>query len=127
MIKLVFMVLLVSAGVTVDWLALLIGWWWITPVVGLLIGLCKHSTFVGFLLTLCVGCLGWGLPLAVLAISAPVKGIASAVEDVIALSSTNGVAIILATLLLGGLLSVVGTYVGVTGRSLSGALWSKKV
>jgi len=103
-------------SIGVNWLTLLIGWWWVTPGLGLLIGLLVRPAGVGLLASLCAGGFGWGLPLAVLALHAPVARVAVAVESVVGLSSTGGVAILVLTVALGCILSITGTWVGVAGR-----------
>jgi hypothetical protein len=120
--KVVLVVLITLVSVAADWLALLNGWWWVTPVVGLLIGLCVRPARVCVLLTFCVGGLGWGLPLVVLATYAPVGSIATAVEGVVALSSTGGVAIIVLTIIWGCVLSVIGMWVAYAGRSFAASV-----
>ena len=117
--RFVLLVLIAIVGTGVNWLALLVGWWWVTPVVGLLIGIFLRPAGVGFLASFCAGGLGWGLPLAVLAAQAPVGKVANTVESVIALSATGGALILVLTIVLGILLSVVGTWAGVTGRRVS--------
>jgi len=116
--KLGLIVLIVVASVVINWLALLAGWWWVTVLTGLLIGLFFRPAGGGFLASLLAGGLGWGLPLALLALSAPVKSLASTVESVVGYSSTDGVVIIVLTIVLGGVLSIVGTWVGVAGRQV---------
>lgn len=116
----VFIVLIGGSSIAINWLALQIGWWWITPLTGLLIGFALRPASLGLLTSLCVGGLGWGLPLAVLALNAPVKNVANAVESVVGLSSTGGVAIIVLTVTLGCILSIAGTWVGVAGRKVAG-------
>lgn len=111
-------VLIVLVGIAVNWLALLVGWWWITPVIGLLIGLFLRPAGVGLPVALCAGGLGWGLPLLVLALNAPVTSVASAVESVAGLSATGGLAILVLTIALGCILSIVGAWVGVAGRQV---------
>lgn len=111
-------ILIALVGVAVNWLGLLIGWWWLTPLVGLLLGLIVRKAGVGFLASLCVGGLSWGLPLVLLATHAPVKSLANVVESVVGLSSTGGTAIIILTVVLGCILSLVGTWVGVAGRQV---------
>jgi hypothetical protein len=112
---LIILVILVS--VLVNWLALLGGWWWLTPIIGLFIGLTLRPIGMGILVSLCAGGLGWGLPLAILAIHTPVKSIANAVESVSALPATGGIAIIGLTVALGCVLSVVSSWVGTTSRN----------
>lgn len=109
-------VLIVVASIAINWLALLAGWWWVTALTGLLIGLFLRPAGGGFLASLLAGGLGWGLPLALLALNVPVQSLASAVESVVGYSSTSGVVIIVLTIVLGCLLSITGTWVGVAGR-----------
>ena len=116
--KFAFVILIALIGIAVNWLALLAGWWWVTSVVGLLIGLFLRPASVSLLLALCVGGLSWGLPLAVLATYAPVMKIAATVESVIGLSSTGGTLIVVLTIVLGCLLSIPGSWVGITIRHL---------
>lgn len=110
--------LIALVSVAADWLALLNGWWWVTPVVGLLLGLSLRPARVCVPLALCAGGLSWGLPLAVLATHAPVGRIALAVESIVALTSTGGVAMIVLTIVWGSILSLIGMWVAYAGRSL---------
>jgi hypothetical protein len=114
--KFALVVLIAVISVAINWLALVAGWWWITPATGLLIGLFLRPAGIGFLASLCAGALGWGLPLALLALNAPVKSVASAVESVVGYSSTGGAVILTLTIVLGCVLSIAGTWVGVAGR-----------
>jgi len=114
--KFALVVLIAVVSVAINWLALLAGWWWITPITGLLIGLFLRPAGIGFLTSLCAGALAWGLPLALLALNSPVKSVASAVESVVGYSSTGGVIILTLTIVLGCVLSIAGTWVGVAGR-----------
>jgi hypothetical protein len=116
--KVALIMLIGIIGIAINWLALLAGWWWLTPIIGLAIGLLLRPAGVGFLTSLCAGGLGWGLPLAVLAANAPVGRVANAVEGIVGLFSTGGVAILVLTIALGCILSVLGTWVGVAGRRL---------
>lgn len=111
-------VLIALIGIAVNWLALLAGWWWITLAIGLLIGIFLRPAGAGLLTSLCVGALGWGLPLAVLALNAPVTKVASAVESAVGLSATGGVAILVLTVVLGCILSLAGAWVGIAGRRM---------
>lgn len=120
---LIFLIGVVS--IAINWLALLAGWWWLTPATGLLIGLILRSTGLSLLTSLCTGGLSWGLPLAVLAINAPVKSVASAVESVVGFSATGGIAILVLTIVLGCVLSLTGTWVGLTSRRLVRPAWQQ--
>lgn len=112
-------VLIGIVGIAASWFALLVGWWWSAPMIGLLFGLFLRPATVSFLASICVGGFSWGLPLAIMAMNAPVKGIANAVESVAGLSSTGGAAIIVLTVLLGCILCVVGTWVGLAIRMVA--------
>lgn len=115
-----FVVLIVIVSIAINWFALLAGWWWLTPAVGLLIGLFFRPGGLSLLVSLWAGCLGWGLPLAVLAINEPVKSVASIIESVVGFSSTGGVLIIVLTIVLGCVLSTAGTWVGLASRRIAG-------
>ncbi len=107
-----------SVGLALIWLGGQVGWWWMTPMVGLGIGVVLRPAWLALVVSLVVGGLGWGLPLALLAASAPVRHLASAVESVMGLTATGGLVIMLATVLLGCILSIVGTWVGIAGKRL---------
>lgn len=116
--KVGFIILVGLICVAINWLSLALSWWWVTPAVGLVIGLLIRGAGTSFLLSLCIGALSWGLPLALLATNAPVVRVANAVESMIGLSATGGILIIVLTVVLACVLSVVGTWVGVTGRKI---------
>ncbi len=105
-------------GLALTWLSGQVGWWWVTPIVGVLIGLLLRPAWLALVTSLAVGGLGWGLPLALLAFTAPVGRLAAAVEAVMPLPATGGALIILLTVVLGGVLSLVGTWVGIAARRL---------
>jgi len=117
--KLGFALAIGSTALALTWLGVQSGWWWLTPIAGLLIGLLLRPARLALLIALVVGALGWGLPLAILAFSAPVGPVAAAVESIIGLTSTGGAVIIVLTVALGGVLSVVGAWVGIAGRGLA--------
>src|SRR5258708_915397 len=93
-------VLIGIMSIAINWLVLTIGWWWFTPILGLLLSLLVRPVSISILTSLCVGGLSWGLPLAVLAVNAPIKSVANAVESVVGFSSTGGVVIIVSTIIL---------------------------
>jgi len=113
-----FCLLLGVSGLALIWLSGLVGWWWVTPLVGVLIGILLRPAWLAMVVSLSVGGLGWGLPLALLAFTAPVGRIAAAVEAVFGLPATSGTIIILLTVVLGGVLSLVGTWVAIAARRL---------
>ncbi len=116
--KLGFAIAIGITGLALTWLGVQSGWWWLTPIAGLIIGLLLRPARLAILVALLAGGLGWGLPLAILAFSAPVGPIAAAVESVIGLTATGGVFIIVLTVALGCVLCVVGAWVGIAGRKL---------
>lgn len=111
-------------GLALIWLSGQVGWWWVTPLVGVLIGLMFRPAWLALVTSFAVGGLGWGLPLALLAFTAPVGRLAAAVDALfdarIGLPATSGALIILLTVVVGGVLSLVGTWVGIAGRNLPG-------
>ncbi|HET8842385.1 MAG TPA: hypothetical protein VFN35_13020 [Ktedonobacteraceae bacterium] len=119
--KLLLVFLIEGVGILVSCLSLLIGWWLITLLIGLAIGLMVDKRGMAFLMVCCMGGLSWGLSLCLLAMSAPVEKVATAVESIIGVSSLHGVAILL-TVVLGCLLCIAGWWVGVAYRGLSIAL-----
>jgi hypothetical protein len=115
-----FCLLLGVSGLALTWLSGQVGWWWVTPLVGVLIGLLLRPAWLALVTSLAAGGLGWGLPLALLAFTAPVGRLAAAVEAVFRLPATGGTIIILLTVVFGCVLSLVGTWVGIAGRNLPG-------
>lgn len=113
-----FYILIGMVGLVFAWLSGQAGWWWVTAIVGLLIGILLRPTWLAILVSLAAGGLGWGLPLILLALNAPVGRIATAVEAAIGLTATGGTIIILLTVVLGCTLSTVGTWVGIAARRL---------
>jgi hypothetical protein len=89
-----------------------------TPIIGMLIGILIRPVWLAVLVSLAVGGLAWGLPLALLAFKARVGQVAAVVEAVIGLTATSGKIIILFTVVLGCVLSIVGTWVGIAARRL---------
>src|SRR5258708_16511746 len=78
--KLGFYIVTGMIGLVLAWLSGQAGWWWMTAIVGLLIGILLRPTWLAILVSLAAGGLGWGLPLALLALNAPVGRIPAAVE-----------------------------------------------
>lgn len=116
--KLVFSLVIGTIGLILTCLGGLIGWWWMTALLGLIIGIIIRPAWSAVTVSLGMGGLGWGLPLTIMAFNAPVSRTATAVESLIALTASNGAVIIALTIVLGCLLSVVGTWVGITSRNL---------
>jgi hypothetical protein len=116
--KLGFYLLIGMIGLALAWLSGLAGWWWMTAIIGMLIGILMRPAWLAVLVSLAVGGLAWGLPLALLALNAPVGRIAAAVEAIIGLTATGGTIIILLTVVLGCMLSIAGTWIGIAARRL---------
>lgn len=125
--KTVALVILVSiVSITVNWLALLAGWWWITVGVGLLVGLFLRPASLSLWAAFWIGGLSWSLPLLILAIHAPVVRVADVVESIVGISDTGGILILVLTVVLGCVLSLGGTWVGITGRKVFWAAYRQK-
>jgi hypothetical protein len=118
--KLILILLIGVVGIAINWLSLLLGWWPITLLVGLAIGLVVRRGCAAFLVMCCVGGLSWGLPLAVLAINSPVGPVSMAIESIVGLKALHGAVIVL-TVVLGCLLSMAGGWMGIASRQLSAA------
>ena len=116
--KLGFYLLIGIIGLVLVWLSGQVGWWWVTAIVGMLFGILIHPAWLALVTSLAAGGLGWGLPLALLAFNVPIGRIAVAVEAAIGLTATGGTIIILLTVVLGCVLSLVGTWVGIAARRL---------
>jgi hypothetical protein len=69
--KLGFYMLIGMIGLVLVWLSGQAGWWWVTAIVGVLIGILLRPAWRAMLVSLAAGGLGWGLPLALLALNAP--------------------------------------------------------
>lgn len=107
----------VVIGVALVWLCNAFGFWWATLVLGLLVGLLLRGKDA-FGAAALIGGLGWNLPLLLQALHAPVGQVAATVAILIGLGSSGGLLVILLTVLLGVLLCVVGTWLGVALRGL---------
>ena|SRR2546422_6381241 len=116
--RLGYCLLIGLSGLALTWLSGLVGWWWVTPIVGVLIGLLLRPAWLALVTSFAAGGLGWGLPLALLAFTAPVGRLAAAVDALIGQPATGGALIILLTVVVGGVLSLVGAWVGIAVRRL---------
>jgi hypothetical protein len=114
-----FPILVGATALALTLLGVQSGWWWLTPLAGLLIGLLMRLARLALLAAFVVGALGWGVPLAILALGAPVGAIAAAVASVIGLPPSGGAIIIVLTFVFGGILCVVGAWVGIASRGLA--------
>src|SRR5450755_408467 len=107
----------VVIGVALVWLCNAFGLWWATLILGCLLGLLLHGKDA-FGAAVLIGGLGWGLPLLLQALHAAVGQVAATVAILVGLGSAGGPLILLLTILLGVLLCVVGTWLGVALRGL---------
>ncbi|MDQ2886379.1 MAG: hypothetical protein M3Y39_09855 [Chloroflexota bacterium] len=114
----------VVIGVALVWLCNIFGLWWVAIVVGFLIGLLLRGKNA-FAAAVLIGGLGWGLPLLMQSLRAPVGQVAATVAILVGLGSSGGPLVILLTVLLGVLLCVVGTWLGVALRILGMPLYRK--
>jgi hypothetical protein len=101
----------VVIGVALVWLCNAFGLWWVTFILGLLVGLLLRG-MDAFGAAVLIGGLGWGLPLLLQALHAPVGQVAATVAILVGLGSAGGPLVILLTILLGVLLCVVGAWLG---------------
>lgn len=104
-------------GTVIIWVSNVFGLWWITTLVGLMISLAIRPKWA-VSVSLLVGALGWGLPLIYqsVVLAFPIMRTAAVVADLVRIGAASGALIILATLLVGALLSVSGTWVGIALR-----------
>ncbi len=109
---------LVVSGIALVWLCNAFGLWWATFILGVLVGLHLHGKDA-FGAAALIGGLGWGLPLLLQALHAPVGQVAATVAILVGLGNTGGPLIVLVTILLGVLLCVVGAWLG-TGLAFLG-------
>jgi hypothetical protein len=108
-----------AAGAVMIALALIAaGAWWAALPVGGALGLVLRGWAVPALAG-AAGLVGWGIPLAVSALSAPVGPMAVVIGGVLGVrGAAGGVAALAATLLLGTLLGLAGAWVGASIRRL---------
>ncbi len=102
----------VVIGIALVWLCNAFGLWWATFILGLLVGLLLRG-MNAFGAAALIGGLGWGLPLLLQALHAPVGQVAATVAILVGLGSSGGPLVILLTILLGVLLCVVGAWLGI--------------
>ena len=111
----------VAAGAAVAWVGNDFGLWWLTLVAALAIGLLLGRA-LALLAGFSAGGLGWGLPLAWLALAppgAPVERTAAALSGVLGVRGTWLPAVIL-TVAEGALLGLAGAWLGAAVRGLAG-------
>jgi hypothetical protein len=107
----------VVIGMALVWLCNVFGLWWATLLVGILAGLPLRGKSA-FAAAVLIGGLGWGLPILLQALHTPVGRVAATVAILVGLGSSDGPLIVLVTILLGIVLCVAGTWLGVAVRGL---------
>lgn len=108
----------VLLGAAVILLTLLIGDWWVAALIGFMLGTLARGPRVP-LMALLAALLGWGVPLAVLALRAPVGSAAVAIGGILgAPDPLRGAAGVVLTLAVGAVLALAGSWAGVSLRRL---------
>jgi hypothetical protein len=106
----------VLAGALLAAAANLAGLWWVTLLAGLAAGAVAGRVRRALALGAVVGLLGWGLPLALAAMRAPLGGPSRALGDIMGLPAPAPLAL---TLLLGVLLGMVAAWAAAAARALA--------
>ena len=109
--------LVVIVGIAVIWAGNVHGSWWITPLVGFVMGLFLIGAWTIVAAAL-AGLLGWGLELAWQAITLPIGRAASVTAGIMGFGTRQGYVVIVVTLLLGLLLCLCGAWLGAALRRL---------
>jgi hypothetical protein len=109
---------LLAAG-TIVALTLLAGDWWVAAPAGFILGILTRGLLAPVLAG-AAGLLGWGIPLAAMAMQAPVGRAAVAIGAILgAPDPLRGAVAVVLTLLIGALLGLAGSWAGVSLRRLS--------
>lgn len=105
-------------GLVVIGVANAFGLWWVTMLIGFLIGLLVRGALPGVIVAGLPAVLGWGLPLAWQALSVPIGRAADVVGGILGFGAGSGGATIIATLILALVLSLSGLWLGAALRRL---------
>lgn len=108
---------LTIAGIAVVLASNAFGLWWVTLLVGFVIGLLVRGAVPSVIAAALAGVLGWGLALAWQSLFVPINSAASVVAGIM-FGTTNGALTIILTLVLALLLSLTGTWAGAALRRL---------
>ena len=110
----------VLVGTVLIWLGLDLGFWWLTLVIGLVLGFMIVPGRLALGLALLSGGLSWGLLLLYRASYLPIGTDAGVVASIIHIGSGNGWVLIMLTILLGVLLCLSATWTGIALRQVLG-------
>jgi hypothetical protein len=96
--------------------AVALGYWWVTPLVGVAIGAILPWPRLAAGVSGAAGLAAWGVPLLWLAVRAPVGRTAAVVAAIMGLAGIGAIGPVVLTLLVGVLLCVSGAWVGLAAR-----------
>lgn len=102
---------LTIAGIIAILVSNAFGLWWITMIVGFVIGLLVRGAVASLPAAALAAVLGWGLALAWQALFVPISSVATVVAGIM-FGATNGALTIILTLILALLLSLAGAWAG---------------
>ena len=108
---------LIAAGTAGSWAACDAGAWWLTFLIGVVIGMVLRGR-TALPAAAAAGALGWGLPLAWLQETVGLGAAASALGGIIGYPGLGGVVPTLFTLVTGALLAATGAWLGLAVRRL---------
>jgi len=106
-------------GGLLAWLVMAAGGWWLTFPLGLAAGALQARRLHALGAGLLVGLLGWGLPLAAIALAGAPLGRTALVVSGILGAAAGGVPAIAVTVLTGILLATAGAWLGLALRRLA--------
>lgn len=92
------------------------GWWWLTVLIGVLVGLGLRGARMTISVALLAALLGWGGDLALQARSVDIVGAAGVVAAILGLSRGAGAVVIGVALLFAALLALGGVWLGAAFR-----------
>lgn len=110
----------IAIGVALIFVTNLFGLWWVTTIVGVLVGLLPWPGRRVFGAAALAGAAGWAVGLIWLEFQESVNAAASVVAGIMGFGSHASVVILL-TLLLGALLSLAGSWLGLAVRGVAEA------
>lgn len=111
----------IIAGLAVVWAANHLSFWWVTALVGLVLGLAIRPGRTALLLSWLVALAAWGLDLLVQSFHSDIGGVAGVVALIVGLPRSAGFVVIAFALLFASLLALAGAWVGVSLRRLAQA------